>query len=431
MDAPPAAPPAAPAARPLEGGPTAAASSSSASSSSSSLRQQPQQQRRTLSDVLVRAGGSFSKWKTAILEAEREDLARRQTQLDKNCSNKLAMAQINAWSVVAKMRAGTQGNLPQHVKCIVSSFLGEQVQRFSAIAAEDSAFMVKNVAKFSLRARREADRLQAIDFYLGHIHAQAAQGIHRVEISKELCARAPKMANGETVRLDTVFHALEVKGYKIINSDGTRFDLDDVDVAQDIIDPATSTALPLFVSFGMRRANEEDGLFVAIEALDRTHGKIMMIGQALTSNVPASEKRIERDRYLQEAARRDTLLSAIKRTQDEAARLLLERFAKNLAAGVPELEVTQELIDRPEYPRLPSGKHCPLSGAQLAKLHQSLPATCSIFWRLNAVIKAVDDTDVPFYFAKVNLTRDNNEEELSWRELSDLDDPLPFTIKLR
>ncbi|CAD7968745.1 unnamed protein product [Amoebophrya sp. A25] len=440
--APPAAVPA-PAAAAARPQPAAAAAASSSSTSNSRLgapgstsainstlcSEQPQ--KKTLSDVLVRAGEGFENWKKTIVELDSEEIARRQAQQDANCSRKLSMAQINTWITLAKFRSrGSSGrvdvcNFPMPLKFLVRDFLGEQIQQLSALAAEEKARQSRlaSFATDAVEKRRSADRLRAANYYLGYIHTQAAQGVHRVPITTEICAAAPKMSTGEPVRLDIVFRIISRKSdysYAVLDGEGEPIDfLDDANVVDDLLDPSTSRLLPLFIGFKNSVAPNAESAFHAVNAVEQLErGRRNVSSGPTVHTIEAINKP-----YLR------TLVEVIAETQRKAAEFLVQRFKLGLAHGSTSLQVTSELIEGLDYPKLPNGNICPLSHARLcSEVHKSISDYDSLFWQILIVDNKTPMDEIDYKKAD---TDGGTLRTRTWVELTQMEDPLPFTIALK
>ncbi|CAD7968742.1 unnamed protein product [Amoebophrya sp. A25] len=385
--------------------------------------------KKTLSDVLARAGRgeSFESWKKTIVELDSDEIARRQAQQGAICSRKLAMAQVNAWSTLAKLRCGGSScsvgscNFPLPLKNLVSDFLGEQIQQLSALAAERAHAVSRGsrgdstVASDALEKRRSADRLQAVNYYFDYIHTQAAQGVHRVPITTEICAAAPKMSTGEPVRLDIVVQSLvRQASYRVVDAHDEVVDYENM-----LLDP---TVLPLFVRFGRGESANQESSDRALSGMLKLEYEQRNSARGLAGR-PSG--------VLQERGYMSTLQKVVKQTQMKAAEFLLQRFRQCLALGYPTLEVTSDLVQGPHYPKLPNGNVCPLSLARLrTDLHESLHIFgdyLSLFRQLHTVANKSTQ-----FLENIELRKADTDGGAlmpkAVEELSRLADPLPFTI---
>ncbi|CAD7968287.1 unnamed protein product [Amoebophrya sp. A25] len=340
------------------------------SSSSSSSAAQPAAA-GPRKDVLLGGCGSFRRWAAAVEQTERDELAKRQSGFSKRVTQKIAMAQVNAWMVTASRHDhAARQNFDIVLRKMVCDYMGDVSGGVSALGSSSKGEM-RSIAV----QQQNQDIRNAVDYYLQHIRTRAEQGDTSLEITRPLVDGAPRMRNGAAVALPIVISALQLKGFsdistargmpygeagpwpRLAGAQRARQEMLELPLSVTFA-PGTAIIVATAYGFSFPRADQ-----LAARALQGTE-RPLAFGHRYSSR-PGEEGRWGR------------YVNLVAETRDKAVKQLVERFDQVLATGSTEYVVTREVIDQ-ELPKLPNGTAVPLNGVEARALHPSLTDEVSL-----------------------------------------------------
>ncbi|CAD7923542.1 unnamed protein product [Amoebophrya sp. A120] len=307
-------------------------------------------------NVMTKFRGSFDKWVKKATELDKEQLTTKLRTVEPRNFRKVLHGQINIWYVLAmrnKARAD-KPPLPPPVRAKIVEFIGDA-------SASSLLPSCKQMQQLGCSVVEQYYARSVLPYFLDKIHASVEKGnMESFEIDRDLLDGAPALANGERPRIEVVVRLLVFQGFRL------RMEGHEVAIDRSNSYLIDTVPLPVRVLVYHWSHTEMPAQIIAAHA-----ARNLTPGGAASADAPAGRTGKIWVEFQE----------TIGRIGDEVVKYLLDLFSAAVAKGIPQLEITRELLD--QGPKLPSGESYPVNARDVDALHDGLSHGYSLLSKLS------------------------------------------------